>query len=97
MDVMEIFHGQRVLVWDHLLWRDNTLTPNCYRPATVVACYGEKVIDKSETWIDDYWDEQGETIVRVYGDLVDVKFDHSEHIFCGHFTSSIRVIDWQQL
>jgi hypothetical protein len=73
----EIMPGDRVMVFDYRLFKDDKLTPlsHTVRPATVVCRYGIK--------------EHG----RTYEDLCDVLFDHrNEHVSHGHFTYGVKRI-----
>lgn len=68
--------GDRVLAFDHLLYRDDVSTPCSVtvRPATVLARYGT----------------ESKRFGR-YPDLVDLLFDHRpEQSSYGHFTHGVR-------
>lgn len=79
----KILPGDRVLVFDHLLYENDKRTPlhSTVRPATVVCRYGcrVKAIDQ-----DGYWE---------YPDMVAVIFDHKPgYISRGHFTDGVKII-----
>lgn len=75
--------GDRVLAFDHRLYRDDVSTPIAFtvRPATVVARYGKKChYPVSE-------------VTYVYPDLCDLSFDHrADDVSRGHFTDGLRAI-----
>lgn len=78
----EIMPGDRVLVFDYLLFKNDISTPLSVtmKPATVICRYG--------MWSGWYENER-----YCYPDLVDVKFDHRpELISHGHFTSGVKRI-----
>lgn len=82
MDMSNIQHGDRVLVYDSSCFIDDVSTPveMLMKPATVVTRYGTKV---------DY----GSGPVR-YPDLVDVVFDcRPDRISRGYFTKSVILIE----
>jgi|HubBroStandDraft_2_1064218.scaffolds.fasta_scaffold868868_1 hypothetical protein len=73
----EIMPLDRVLVFDHRLFKDDVSTPISYtmKPATVVRRYGIKHND------------------MIYPDLIDVVFDHRpETVSVSHFTSGAEEI-----
>lgn len=76
---MDTLPGARVLVFDHLLYRDDVSTPRSFtmRPATVVARYGKRS-QYNPSWI--------------YPDLVDVLFDHRPNVSHGHFTDYVEAL-----
>lgn len=79
----ELFPGDRVLVFDSLLYKDDKSTPLSItmRPATIVARYGRKDYD---------WESRKNW---VYSDLIDVEFDHRPgKISHGHFTNMCKKI-----
>lgn len=69
--------GDRVLVFDHLLWIDDKKTPLSVtlKPATVLCRYGFRSEYRPE-WI--------------YPDCVEVQFDHRERPSRGHFTDGVH-------
>lgn len=72
-----IMPGARVLVFDHLLFKDDVSTPLSFteRPATVLCRYGYRSL-----------------FGFTYPDLLDVKFDHREQVSHGHFTKWCKEI-----
>lgn len=77
----ELYPGDRVMVFDSLLFVDDRKTPltHTVRPATIVCRYGRK--SNIGPW--------------VYEDLVDVVFDHRpDKISKGHFTDCVRVLEY---
>jgi hypothetical protein len=100
-DPRNILAGDRVMVLDPSLFKDDVSTPLSFtvRPATVVARYGEnacwdylfngqKVPETSYLRVNENFYD-----VWKYPDLVDVVFDHRPaRISRGHFTTSVRWI-----
>lgn len=81
----EIMPGDRVVVFDHRLFKDDFTTPLTItmRPATVVCRYGQKVFYPSS--MDKPW---------TYPDLCDVLFDHRpEEVSKAHFTYGVRPLE----
>jgi hypothetical protein len=76
----EIMPGDRVLVFDPRLFKDDVSTPPSMtmKPATVVCRYGYKHVAANEDESD-----------RVYPDLVDVEFDH-RGLSKGHFIYGVK-------
>lgn len=93
-DPRDIMPGDRVLVFDSTLFRDDLSTPLTYtmRPATVVRRYGFNI----------YWGASNYLIREIYSegydfwkypDCLDVLFDHKpERESCGHSTKGVRTI-----
>jgi hypothetical protein len=74
----ELMPGDRVFVFDHRLFKDDSSTPlsMTMKPATIIRRYGER---KSGI---------------IYEDLVDVLFDHRSGIESkAHFTWSFDLIE----
>lgn len=100
-DPRNIMPGDRVLVFDSLLFENDIKTPlsHTVRPATVVARYGYHSF-----WRLNKFDLQkamnGESTLYPggyetwkYPDLVDVRFDHRpERISQGHFTDGVAML-----
>lgn len=85
----DMLPGSRVMVFDHLLFKDDVSTPLSFtmRPATVICRYGQK-INESYTNGNDW----------IYEDMVDVQFDHWNpgRISKGHFTNYVSQIDLRE-
>ena len=78
----EIMPGDRVMVFDSLLYVDDKTTPlsHTVRPATVVCRYGYKVFYPAS--MDKPW---------IYPDNVDVLFDHRpKSVSKRHFTYGVK-------
>ena len=77
-----ITEGSRVLVFDHLLFRDDKSTPLSVtmRPATVLRRYGYRT---------EWRNAHGESVRWTYPDCIDVVFDHGVESR-GHFTESVE-------
>jgi hypothetical protein len=78
-----ILPGTRVKVFDHLLYKNDKVTPlsDTMKDATVVRHYGSLV----ERYSDDL-------ILGPYPSCIDVVFDHRpDKISKGHFTYAIRI------
>ncbi len=82
-DDRQIMPGDRVLVYDSLLFKNDDDTPVsfCMKPATVVCRYGRI----KETYL------CGDYSLGPYLDLCDVEFDH-RGLSKAHFTSSIETV-----
>jgi hypothetical protein len=79
----EIMHGDRVLVFDSLLYKDDVSTPPSHtiRVATVACRYRLKQAAKAN------WPE------RIYDDLCDVVFDHRPDVVSkAHFTYGVKLV-----
>jgi hypothetical protein len=79
---MKVFYpGDRVMVFDHLLHKDDVSTPlsHTVRPATVVRWYGKTVR------------YPGNEEDCIYPSLIDVRFDH-RGLSNGHFTDHVKKI-----
>ena len=73
-----LMHGDRVMVFDHRLYRYDVSTPisMTMKPATIVCRYGMR---------DGYW---------TWEDLCDVIFDHRPgELSKAHFTSGVKRIE----
>jgi hypothetical protein len=84
-DPRNIMPGDRVKVFDALLFKDDRVTPlsHTVRPATVVRRYGAL---KQVYKINDL-------TLGPYPDLVDVVFDHRPKTeSCGHFTNGVETL-----
>jgi len=83
-DLRDILPGDRVLVFDYLLYKDDVKTPLSFtlRPATVVRRYGELATRYPIS----------EMTLGPYPDLVDVRFDHRDRISRGHFTDGVELL-----
>jgi hypothetical protein len=81
----DIMPGDRVLVFDWRLFKDDISTPLSVtmKPATVVCRYGAL----KQTYL------SGDLELGPYPDLCDVKFDHREEVSKGHFTSRITKLE----
>lgn len=78
---MDVWHGDRVRVYDARDFKNDVETPcsMLMRPALVVCRYG-KVVD------------YGSGPCR-YSDLIDVVFDHRPgEVSCGHFTEYVELL-----
>lgn len=74
-DERSFYPGDRVMVFDSLLFEDDVSTPLSYtvRPATVVRHYGMR------------------TRYGIYPSCIDVVFDHRrDRVSHGHFTSCVE-------
>lgn len=76
--------GDRVLVFDHLLYKNDEETPLSVtmKQATIVQRYGAKTFPSLPGFGKEY----------AYPDLVDIKFDHREEISKGYFIWAIEPI-----
>ena len=81
-DPRGLMPGDRVLVFDHTLFKDDVTTPLSFtiRPATIIRRYGRKTR---------YSGDESDTL---YPDLIDVDFDHRGESR-GHFTVNARELD----
>mgnify|MGYP001583865679 CR=1 FL=1 len=81
-DPRTIWPGDRVLVFDHRLFKDDVSTPlsMTMQPATVLRRYGEKKpsYEGLGPWL--------------YPDLIDVVFDHDGRESHAHFTSGAELL-----
>ena len=99
-DPRNIMPGDRVIVFDSSLFKDDVSTPlsHTMRPATVVCRYGYHPF-----WHLLHFDYPHESYVELYPggyevwkypDLVDVRFDHRpEQISHGHFTNGVKELN----
>jgi hypothetical protein len=80
-----ILPGSRVMVFDHLLYKNDKDTPLSVtvKPATVIQRYG-----RLETFY-----PISETVLGPYPDLIDVRFDHRpDQVSHGHFAEHVKEI-----
>lgn len=86
-----IMPGSRVMVFDNLLFKNDTDTPISFtvRPATVVCRYGRKTsLFEGHLTV-----PTGGYFTSCYPDLVDVVFDHRPNeVSKGHFTEGVKEI-----
>ena len=98
-DLRNLMPGDRVLVFDSSLFKDDISTPLSFteRPATVVCRYGyhsfwrlnKFELQRCLSGTSDLY--PGGYEVWKYPDLVDVQFDHRpERISHGHFTTGVK-------
>lgn len=90
-DPRNLMPGDRVLVFDSILFKDDVSTPLTYtvRPATIVRRYGSHGWwGFTKTYIQE---NRPNYEVWKYPDLVDVLFDHRpERVSHGHFTDGVK-------
>lgn len=83
-DPRPLMPGDRVKVFDHVLFKDDVSTPLSFtmRPATIIRRYGYRI----HYPVSD--------VTYQYNDVVDVLFDHRpERESRGHFTRGLMEID----
>lgn len=84
-DPRNLMPGDRVIVFDNLLYRNDLITPPTYthRSATIIKRYGQRAdfYPISKLWL------------GPYPDMIDVVFDHRpDRISHGHFTKWVKSI-----
>ena len=83
----EIMPGDRVLVFDPRVYKDDITTPfsHTVRPATVVCRYGMRGSNPFSIFSGDG---------LIYSDLIDVVFDHRPgQVSNGHFTGGVKFVE----